>query len=491
MHILFATSEVYPLVKTGGLADVSYNLPQAFKNLRHSVRVVIPAYQSVLNKLNNNYKVLKTFQLEQYSVRILETQIAPSGLKVWLVDIPPYFNRPGNPYVNEQGDDWSDNALRFGLFCKIAALIASNQIGLKWKVDIAHCNDWQTGLIPIYLDIYFDKKIANLHKKPKTIFTIHNLAYQGLHTYNSFEQLDLPNHLWSYKKLEYYGKLSFIKGGLVFADKITTVSPTYAEEVLTPEFGCGLDGLLIERQKDLIGIINGIDDSEWNPATDTNLSKTYSVKTLSEKSKNKVTLQKECQFPLLVEKKIKPLVLGIVSRLSEQKGLDLLIESITELIKLPIQLVILGSGESSYESTLTHLAKNYPDKIHVTLGYNEALAHRIIAGADVFLMPSQYEPCGLTQLYSLRYGTLPLVRAVGGLADTVTNITGQTIADKTANGFSFNESTAIEFRNTIERALLIFNNKTLWKDLQYNGMKQDFSWKISAKQYLKLYKDLL
>ena len=479
MNILFASSEVYPLIKTGGLADVAYNLPRALKSLHHSVRVIMPAYQSVLNQLDHKYKIIKSFQLEQYSVRILETQIAPSGLTLWLVDCPPYFDRPGNPYVNEQGQDWADNALRFGLFCKVAALIAVNQIDLKWRADIVHCNDWQTGLVPVYLDEF--------KRRPKTIFTIHNLAYQGLFPYSSFQQLGLPNHLWSYEKLEYYGQLSFIKGGLVFADKINTVSPSYAKEILTPEFACGLEGLLRYRQKDLIGILNGIDGKDWNPDKDIYLSTSYSIKTLSDKIKNKASLQKQCYFPQLLTQQKKPLLLGMVSRLSEQKGLDLLLDSMTELIKLPIQLVILGSGEAHYEMALTQLAQHYPDRIHITIGYDEALAHRIIAGSDVFLMPSQYEPCGLTQLYSLRYGTLPLVRSVGGLADTVSDVTDETIENKTANGFSFNDATALVLQSTIERALLLFENKPLWETLQYRGMQQDFSWKKSAKRYLQLY----
>jgi starch synthase len=482
VNILFTSSEVYPLIKTGGLADVGYNLPRALKNFRHSVRLIMPAYQCVLNQLNqldHKYKTLKTFQLEQHTVRILETLIVPSGLRVWMVECPPYFDRPGNPYVNEQGQNWEDNALRFGLFCKVAALIAVNQIGLKWQADIVHCNDWQTGLVPVYFD--------DFKRRPKTIFTIHNLAYQGLFPYSSFQQLGLPDHLWSFEKLEYYGQLSFIKGGLVFADKINTVSPNYAKEILTPEFACGLEDLLRYRQQDLIGILNGIDDKEWNPSKDNNLSKPYSIKTLSDKIKSKVNLQKKCHFPRLLRQQKKPLLLGMVSRLSEQKGLDLLLDSMTELIKLPIQLVMLGSGEARYEMALTQLAKHYPDRIHITLGYGETLAHRIIVGADVFLMPSLYEPCGLTQLYSLRYGTPPLVRAVGGLADTVSNVIDATIATKTANGFSFRDATALALQNTIEHALLIFENKPLWKALQRSGMQQDFSWKKSAKLYLQLY----
>jgi len=486
VNILFSSSEVCPLIKTGGLADVTYNLPRALKNLHHSVRVIIPAYQSVLNKIDHKYKLLKTVQLEQHTIRILETQIAPSGLKVWLVDCAPYFDRPGNPYINEQGQDWTDNALRFGFFCKVVAMIAANQIKLKWRAEIVHCNDWQTGLVPVYLENYYLKNTTKM-KKPKTIFTIHNLAYQGLFPYKSFQKLGLPDHLWSYKKLEYYGQLSFIKGGLVFADKINTVSPTYVKEILTPEFACGLEGLLRYRQHDLIGIINGIDDNEWNPAKDTHLSKSYSIKTLSEKIKNKGALQQKFQLPQLVGKQKIPLLLGMVSRLSEQKGLDLLLDSITEIIKLPIQLVILGSGEARYETALAQAAKKYPDKIHVSLGYDEVLAHQIIAGADCFLMPSLYEPCGLTQLYSLRYGTLPLVRAVGGLVDTVTDVIDETIANKTANGFIFNDATASALHSAIERALFIFQNKTLWKALQRSGMQQDFSWKTRAKQYLQLY----
>jgi len=482
VNILFTSSEVYPLIKTGGLADVAYNLPKALKNLHQSVRILMPAYSSVLKKLSNS-KVLNTIQLKGESVKIIETQIYPSRLKVWLIDCPPYFDRPGNPYVNEQGQDWHDNALRFGFFCEVAALIATNQLGLKWQADIVHCNDWQSGLIPVYLQTIISKK------PPKTIFTIHNLAYQGLFPYSTFTQLHLPDNLWSPEGLEYYGQMSFIKGGLVFADTITTVSPRYAEEILTPEFGCGLEGLLQHRQHDLVGIINGIDEREWNPAKDVSITQHYNSRTLPAKSDNKQALQTECGFTQKLANGKQPLLIGMVTRLSEQKGIDLLIDSIPALTQLPIQLVILGSGDLHYENTLHAAAKKYPDKIHVITAYDESLAHRIIAGADIFLMPSRYEPCGLTQLYSLRYGTLPLVRAVGGLANTVVNSNDESINNLTATGFSFTEENPLALQQSVKYALACFAQNSLWKKIQLTAMKKDFSWKKSAQHYLQLYQE--
>lgn len=487
MNILFASSEVYPLIQTGGLADVSYSLPRVLKILHQSVRVLLPAYETVLKAIDH-YRPLTSFSLNDKTVQVFETEIPPSRLKVWLINYPDYFKRSGNPYIDEKGQDWPDNAMRFGFFCQAAVLVAMNQVGLKWQADIVHCNDWQTGLIPVYLTLTHEKN------KPKTVFTIHNLAYQGLFPYDTLQKLALPENLWSYEALEYYGQFSFIKGGLVFADKLTTVSLHYATEITTSKFGCGLEGLLNYRRQDLTGIINGIDDNEWNPAKDPYLSTTYSHKSLEKKVNNKRALQVECglhntQQPL-PQSMIEPLLIGIVSRLSHQKGIDVLLDTLPTLLELPIQIVLLGSGNKNDETRLLDYAKHYSGQFHVSLGYNKALAHRIIAGADLFLMPSRYEPCGLTQLYSLAYGTLPLVHSVGGLVDTVTTATEETIKNKTATGFSFNEMTADVIYQSTKQILFYYQQSSLWKQLQINGMKQNFSWKKSARQYLQLYHTL-
>lgn len=485
MNILFVSSELYPLIKTGGLADVAYNLPKALKGLKQSLRVVLPAYQTVLEKLESR-QVRASLQYRGKTVNIIETEIKPSNLKLWLVDCSDYFNRPGMPYSNSEGEDWADNAQRFSLFCEIAFLLGSDQLGLKWAADIIHCNDWQSGLIPVYC------KLSNIKKKPKTVFTIHNLAYQGLFPYHTFQSLGLAQELWSYTALEYYGQLSFIKGGLVYADKLTTVSPQYAEEILQPELGCGLDGLLRYRKRDLLGIINGIDTSEWNPARDNLLSASYSSQSLDGKKANKIALQAMSSLsPTVAAYRQEPLLIAMVTRLSEQKGIDLVIDSLIEMMSLPLQLVLLGSGDKTYEKQLQQYALRYPEQLYIKLGYDEAFAHQLIAAADVFLMPSRYEPCGLTQLYSLRYGTVPLVHQVGGLADTVTDTNQASIEANTANGFSYIGNNSAALLATIERALVCFENKPLWRQLQLRGMQQDFSWTKSAKQYLHLYKSLL
>ncbi len=479
MKLLFATSELYPLIKIGGLADVSNNLPVALKNRRQAVRVLLPAYQSVLVPLKE-VKVIAKFDLNGYSVRLLETHLAPSRLTIWLVDCPELFNRPGSPYINAQGQDWPDNAQRFGLFCEVAAKVATDELGLNWLPELVHCNDWQTGLTPVYLN----QRPAS--ERPKTVFTIHNLAFQGLFSYDVFQALQLPSELWSSEALEYYGQLSFIKGGLVFADQITTVSPRYAEEITTAEFGYGLEGLLQARNDKLTGILNGIDNQQWNPQTDTNLVHNYSVDLLSGKIKNKRALQRD--FGLLLNDKA--MLIGVVSRLYKQKGIDLLLQNIAAISKHAIQLIILGTGDSKIEGELIEAAAAYPVTVAVQVGYDEQLAHQIVAGADVFAIPSRYEPCGLTQLYSLRYGTLPLVRNVGGLADTVVNSTTETIANNTANGFVFDEASPDALYESILHAASCFADKNLWQNLQSSAMKQDFSWGRSARNYLRLYQGL-
>lgn len=487
MNILFATSEVYPLVKTGGLADVSNNLPIALKNRRQAVRVLVPAYQSILTSLEEVTSIAN-FDVDGHSVRILETHLPPSKLKVWLVDCPEYFDRPGSPYVNENGQDWPDNAQRFDLFCKVAARVAANDAGLSWLAQIVHCNDWQTGLVPVYL------RNQPSDSRPRTVFTIHNLAFQGLFPYETFQTLKLPDDLWHFEALEYHGQLSFIKGGLVFADRVTTVSPSYAKEVTTAEFGYGLEGLLQSRGTDFLGILNGIDEQEWNPQTDTNLLKNYSLQSLNEKRKNKVALQRTFNLPtnsLHNSFNNKALLVGVVSRLYTQKGIDLLLQCINTMSEQAIQFVVLGTGDTNLERGLNEAASTYPDTVAVKIGYDEKLAHQIVAGADVFAMPSRYEPCGLTQLYSLKYGTLPLVRNVGGLADTVADATPENIANNTADGFVFDEATAEALQNALRNAVKYYADQALWKRLQTNAMRQNFSWGASARNYLTLYQSLL
>lgn len=477
--ILFVASEVYPLIKTGGLADVAASLPRALLKLGHDIKILLPAYGSLSAKLDEiGVKELANLSILGHNVKILQTRLPGSRVTVLLVHTSLFSDRQGNPYCGADGNDWRDNHWRFFLFAKVAEAIALNQANMNWQPDIVHCNDWQTGLVPALL--------SKATTKPATVFTIHNLAYRGLFSQQAFYELGLPNDFWHHEKLEFYGQLSFIKGGLAFADAITTVSPSYAQEIQTPGFGCGLDGLLRARSQHLSGILNGIDMDEWNPGTDKLIHQTYNRRTINQKNSNKIHLQTQIGLPI---SEITPM-LGFIGRLVEQKGVDLLLNQITQLLTLDCQLVILGSGISHYEEALLHIAQQHPDKVSLTLGYNETFAHQIEAAADIFLMPSVFEPCGLNQMYSLRYGTLPIVHAVGGLCDTINEEPLDEIGD-TGNGFVFHHATANDLHDAIKRALNCYQQPDKWKKLQQNAMKQDFSWEKSAKEYESIYEQLL
>lgn len=478
--ILFTTSEAHPFIKTGGLADVAGALPIALQNLGCDMRIVLPAYGDVLEQ----YKSLETvaeFYLSGTAgkIRIRATQLNSSKVKVFLVDHPAAFARKGNPYVDEHGEPWPDNAERFALFCKVIQLIALDQAQLDWKPDLIHCNDWQSALVPALL--------KQMPSAPPSLFTIHNLAYQGLFPQSTFNTLGLPSTLWASHALEFHGQLSFIKGGLVFADRINTVSAQYAREIQTPALGYGLEGLLQHRQHVLSGIVNGIDDNVWNPQTDTLISQNYSTTTLSKKKINKSALQKLYQLPANKD----ALLLGFVGRLVEQKGIDLIIELLKTIKHLPIQFCLLGTGDKNYQQTLINIAKQNPKQVGINIGYSEKLAHQIEAGVDVFLMPSRFEPCGLNQLYSLRYGTVPIVHNVGGLADTVIDTTPETIKNNTATGFVFNQPTIEALRQSVDQALEIYTKSRTWQKLMKNGMNAQFTWEKSAKEYLNLYQEIL
>ncbi len=475
--ILFVTSEAHPLIKTGGLADVSGSLPKALAELDQDVRLLIPNYQAL--KTQGDVRFLCSLRVDNKNVNILETRMPESGFIVWLIDFPGYYNYPGNPYVDEQGEPWPNNAERFALFCRVAVEIAMNRIHQDWRPDIVHCNDWQSGLVPALLSLEFHR--------PATVFTIHNMAYQGLFPAATAATLNLPGQLIHPLGLEFHGMLSFIKGGLVYADQITTVSPTYALEIQTPEYGYGLEGLLEHRQDALGGIINGVDLEHWNPASDPNLVQNFDATTLAQKAANKAALQSKVGLPVKADVPL----LGLIGRLVEQKGIDLLIECLPELLPLTLQIVILGSGSKEFQAQLQELAAPYPDKIAITLGYNEALAHLIEAGIDAFLMPSRFEPCGLNQMYSQLYGSLPIVRKTGGLADTVVDTTPDSIANQTATGIVFNDATAGSLLEAIKRTLLLYTQQDVWQKIQQTGMQQDFSWKHSAQQYLALYEHMM
>jgi starch synthase len=474
--ILFVTSEAHPFIKTGGLADVSGSLPKALAELGQDVWIVLPFYQTV--KTFGEVKPLGSIRVDNRNVSLMQTQMPDSQVKVILVNYPEFFDRPGNPYVDTLGNSWPDNADRFALFCRIAVEIAMNRANFDWQPDIVHCNDWQSGLVPALLSLE--------NAPPASVFTIHNLAYQGLFSRESTLSLNLPGQLWQPDGLEFHHMLSFIKGGLVYADRITTVSPTYAMEIQTPAFGYGLEGLLRHRKDVLSGIINGIDIDQWDPQQDIYLSNHFNANTLPQKQLNKAELQRSIGLP--VDDKI-PLF-GLISRLVEQKGISLIIDCLSEMMAMPMQFVLLGTGDKDYEERLQNLAHVYPDKLSVTLGYDESLAHLIEAGSDLFLMPSQFEPCGLNQMYSQRYGTLPIVRKTGGLADTVVDTLPHTLANNTATGFVFDDVNASALLETIKRALMLYNDPKNWVKVQVNAMRQDFSWQQSAEQYLELYANM-
>lgn len=486
MKILFATSEMHPLIKTGGLADVSGSLPNAYAQLKHKVRVVIPGYQSVWDKLKKVKKVAE-FEIEgcfrSHHVVIKQAKTEGIDVPIWVVDIPGLFDRPGNPYLADDGTDWWDNGERFGVFSKITAELAMDKHGIGWKADMVQANDWQTGLVPAFL--------SEEPEPPKTLFTIHNMAYKGLFPHSLFSMLNLPWHWWNPEGgVEFYGHLSMLKAGIEKADWVTTVSPSYAKEITFPEFAYGLEGVLIRREEQgrLVGIINGIDENVWNPKSDPFIARNYSSEKgrVAAKRTNKEALLKRWGWDDEKAQTEAP-VLGMVGRLVWQKGVDLVLKLIPELIEQTNAIfVVVGSGDLEYHDALQQFANQYPERVLIHLGYSEELAHQVEAGADMFLMPSRFEPCGLNQMYSLAYGTPPIVHSTGGLADTVINASDKNFSAGTATGFVFFDPSIHALKSTVMHALYLFSKKRSWQKLQKQGMKQDFGWKHSAKQYLQL-----
>ena len=474
--LLFAASEAYPLIKTGGLADVAGSLPEVLRHKGMDVRLLLPAYGDLLAGLAAVPEMVAELQLTGGSVRILATRLPGTPLITWLVDHPIFSERSGNPYLDEQGEPWPDNADRFMLLSRTAVAISTGDTALGWRPDVLHCNDWHTG-----------PAIALTHlseARPRTVFTIHNLAHMGIFDRQTFYRLQLPEQFWQERGLEYYDQCSFIKGGLVFADVITTVSPTYAQEICHSPGGMGLEGLLSQSRDRLVGILNGIDNSVWDAARDPYLEHNYDAGTLDKKALNKADLQQALGLQVRPDCPL----LGFVGRLVEQKGLELMLPVLEQMLAGPAQLVVLGTGDPVYEELLQTLATAHPDSMAVVLAYNEAVAHRIEAAADIFLMPSLFEPCGLNQLYSLRYGTLPVVREVGGLADTVVDANAQTLEAGTATGFVFRQPEPAALFDAVKRATDLWYETATWRQLQRNAMAQDFSWQQSADRYLELYR---
>jgi len=476
LRILFATPECSPLVKTGGLGDVSAAFPAATRALGLDIRILLPGYRPVLAQLRGCREVARLAPAANFPLaRLLQGQ-TPSGVPLFALDCPELYDRAGGPYQDDAGRDWTDNALRFGLLSHAAALLGSAGSPLDWQPNVVHCNDWQTGLAPAYLRYAAGARAATLQ-------TIHNLAYQGIFEPQFVAALGLPPESFTPDGVEYYGKLSFLKSGLQLADAITTVSPTYALEIQSEPLGFGLHGLLAARRDCLSGIRNGIDTGLWNPATDPFIACRYGADTLAAKAINKRALQRRLG---LAPAPAMPLF-AVVSRLAAQKGLDWLLAIAPQLLALPAQLVILGAGEPQLERGFRALAHGHAEQVSTTIGFDETLAHLIEAGADAFLMPSRFEPCGMNQMYSQRYGTPPVVRATGGLADTVVDCSPATLADGSASGFVFHDASAQALLTAVRRAAGTWRDSASWRALQRNGMARDFGWETSARRYAAIY----
>ena len=456
MKIAMIASEVVPFAKTGGLADVVGALPLVLEDCGEEVIVIMPRYKCVKEG---------KFKISRVS-KDVSSSVIGKGIKVYFIENDLYFNREGF-YVDKNGD-YKDNLERFAFFCRRGLDLLKE---IDFAADILHLHDWQASLAAVYLKNLYSKDV--FYSRMKSILTIHNLGYQGIFSGDEFEKLGLDSGLFSVSALEFYGRINLLKGGIIFSDLINTVSPTYAREIQTEELGFGLDGLLRQRKDYLSGIVNGLDYYVWDPNTDNFIMQNFSAKNIEDKSFNKEDLQSKCSLP--VDKNIP--VLGIVSRLVEAKGLDVLSKSLDELCKMDAQLIILGMGDLKYHQLLTAAQKKYPKKISVNLKFDDPLAHKIYAGSDIFLMLSEYEPCGLGQLISLHYGTIPLVFKTGGLADTINK----------NNGFLLTKRNKEEFLKLLKKAVTVFKDKKKWMLLAHNAMKCNFSWEASAKKYIQLY----
>ena len=477
-----ASSEAHPLIKTGGLADVAASLPAALVELGHDARLIIPAYPKAVKQVREPKSLCEVrIPGTHEQVRILGGRLPDSRLQVYLIDAPDHFCREGSPYTDLTGRDWGDNAERFMLFNRILARVAMGMPALGWSPQILHCNDWQTGLAPALMQ--------HTPERPATIFTIHNLAYQGLFDRATFDRLGLSPALWAVNGLEFHQRMSFIKGGLVFSDLVNTVSPTYAEEVCTPRYGCGLDGLLRQLGGRFQGILNGIDYGVWNPQTDTLIHQNYTAEHVNLKVENKLSLQREMGLP---RERTYPVV-----RLHRQAGGAEGGGHDPRHPAAPARSARCPGGAADHGRPAHGADTGGPGcgpsgQVAVHAGYDEARAHRIEAGCDAFLMPSRFEPCGLNQMYSLRYGTVPIVRRTGGLADTVVHASPERFADGTATGFLFDEPTAEALWGAVEQALGLYReHPDQWRAMAVAGMGLDFSWQRSAREYEHLYEQAL
>jgi starch synthase len=469
INTLSVTSECVPLIKTGGLADVAGALPKALNKNGIAVRTLLPGYPAVLKAVKSPSTLKVIDDCFGGSAQLLAG--THQELDLLILDAPHLYNRDHGIYLDNNGEDWPDNIERFAALSRVAADIANGLVD-DWQPDIVHCHDWQAGLTPYYM------KVNN--SKAKSIMTIHNIAFQGIAPARKRRALSILPKDFNPEGVEYFGNISTLKAGLMYADKLTTVSPTYAQELMTHEFGMGMEGVLRYRKNDFMGILNGIDESIWSPEIDTEI---INYKSPRGKNLNKIKLQKEFNLS-----KAKGPLCVVVSRLSEQKGLDILLEALPTLLSRDGQLILLGSGDSWLENEFRNIP--HPN-VSVFIGYDEKLSHRMIAGADAILVPSRFEPCGLTQLYGLRYGTLPVVSSTGGLADTVVSASPAAIASQVATGIQFNPITPLALSQALSKLCDLYEQSKLWSKLQRNAMKQSVGWEDSGHSYARLYKELL
>jgi len=486
VKILYVSSEVVPFAKTGGLADVAGALPRALAEQGHDIRIAMPQYGSmdvdqyplspILGEINVH------FHNETLGAAVNSAVLPDSEIPVYFIRNDPYFNRKG--LYNEKGVDYPDNARRFAFFCMATLWMLR---ALDWKPDVIHTNDWQSALIPTYLKYHPDLKTDDFYSGIKVLYTIHNLAYQGSFDREILKTIGLGWEVYTLEGMEFYGNINLMKAGIVFSDEISTVSETYAREIQQEEYGCGLDGVLRARRDQLTGIMNGIDYTVWNPHVDQLIPVKFSPRSMGGKTRCKKALQKKNNLP--VNKEIP--IIGMISRLADQKGFDLISGIVDEMMKLNLQFVLLGTGEPKYHDMFEKIKTRYPEKAGINLTFNNRLAHEIEAGSDMFLMPSRYEPCGLNQLYSLKYGTVPIVRKTGGLADSITDAAPDSVKAGKGTGFVFEEYSSKALLDAIKRAVDLFHNdKKYWKKLRSNGMAADYSWGASAKKYETLYQKM-
>ena len=479
MKALHVAAEVFPLVKTGGLADVVAALPPALADAGADVRLLLPGLPAILDAVlpgGPSIEIGACFGAAR--VRVLRGRMPHTQLPVYVIDAPLLFGRAGGPYQAPDGGEWPDNLQRFALLGWVAAQLGAGALDDGWAPDVVHAHDWHAAMSCAYLRAHPGGAV-------RSVFSVHNLAYQGLFPLQDHTQLGLASAFMSHAGLEFHGQLSFIKAGLVFADRVTTVSPAYAREIETPAFGCGVDGVLRARRHPVEGILNGIDIDVWNPATDAAIPSQYSAAAMAGKAQCKAALQAETGLTVDANA---PLFVA-VSRLSSQKGLDLLLAALPTLIAQGAQLLLQGTGDPALELAYARCAAEYAGRVGVLIGYDEDRAHRLIAAGDFIVVPSRFEPCGLTQLYGLRYGTLPVVRRVGGLADTVVDTHDATIRADTATGFTFDDATPQALADAMQRAITTLHTPALHRQIQQRAMAQDFSWAGPAQRYLALYAD--